>query len=167
MAWGDELWNEFNWSSGGNSNPTGPAANRKTPAQVEQGALLGTDIQFKGDYSANSKGDYVLLSGIEALRQSIVHRLITKPGEFKVRPAYGVGIREWVKKPKTATNILALQNRITDQLSKETRIEQIISVRVESIDDGLKIALVIRAAGKTLRFQPFLFNELGERTLDV
>ena len=167
MSWGNENWNTNEWGDLVGANPTGPAANRRTPAEAEQAALLGTDIRFAGDYDVTGKGDYVLIDGETALRQSILHRLMTNPGEFKTRPTYVVGIRKWVKRPKTGTNILALQNQIEDQLARESRIEEVVAVRVRSTDEGLEVSIVIRAAGKTLRYRPFVFNELGERTLDV
>lgn len=164
MAWGNQGWGISFWGEA--TNPEGPPANRKTRGQAEQAALLGTDVKFEGDYSVSNKGDYVLLEGEKALRQAVLHRLITKQGEFATRPSYGVGIRTYVKKKKTASNIKALEQLIVDQLGKEPRIEEVLEAVVESIDDGLKVVISIRASAKALRFQPFIFTELGESILE-
>lgn len=165
MAWGNQKYGTSFW--GESTNPEGPAANRKTRAEQEQAELLGTDIKFQGDYSVTSKGDYVLLEGEKALRQSVLHRLLTKPGEFATRPTYGVGIRSFVKKPKSPSNIALLEQRITDQLGREPRIEEVLNVLVQVIDNGLKVVISIRASAKALTFQPFIFTELGESELDT
>ena len=168
MAWGNEQWNENNWNftSGGVTGPSGPAV-RQTTGEAERQALLGKDLFFEGDYSVGQNRDYVLLSGIPALRQAIIHRLITNPGEFKTRPTYGVGVRTFVKKPKTNTNIQLLKRKIEEQLLEEPRVEEVLDIVVETIQDGIKIQVKIRAAGKELFFEPFLFNELGSKTLKV
>jgi len=127
--------------------------------EQQQNVLLGKDILFNGDYQLTSAGDYVLLSGLEALRQAIYRRLLTRPGEYKLRPEYGVGVLDFVKKRRVQSTLDVLEQRIVDQLSFEQRIEEVVAVVVDRITDGLQVKVVIRAAGKTLKFEPFDFKE--------
>ncbi len=125
----------------------------------QQVLLLGKDIFFNGDFDVNAAGDFVLLEGLEAVRQSIYRRLMTRPGEFKLRPEYGVGVINFVKKRRIQSTVDQLRQRIVDQLSLDTRIAEVLDVVVEQITDGLKVGIVVRVAGETLKFRPFLFTE--------
>lgn len=128
-------------------------------ANDQEALLLGEDIFFDGDYSITPAGDLAVVTGLDALRAAIYRRLLTRPGEFKLRPDYGVGVMDFVKKRRTQTTLDALRQRITDQLSLESRIQEVLDIGVERIDDGLKVKVVVRAAGKALTFRPFLFTE--------
>lgn len=121
--------------------------------------MLGKDIFFDGDYSVTGAGDYATLDGLEALKQAIYNRLICRPGEFRLRPDYGVGIMSFVKKRRIQAELDDMKGKIIDQLSLDPRIDEVTNVTVERIDDGVKIGLIIRAAGETLRFRPFNFTE--------
>lgn len=131
----------------------------QTLQQNEQLRLLGQDIFFDGDMHVTPAGDYVLVSGMEALRQAIYRRLVTRPGEYRVRPSYGVGVQDYVKKRRLASTLDELKVAITDQLSFDQRIDEVADVVVEYISDGIKVGIAIRAAGETLRFRPFDFTE--------
>ena len=104
-------------------------------------------------------GDYVLLSGLNNLRAAIYRRLITRPGEYKFVPDYGVGVPSYVKKRANSTTVDQLRVAITEQLLRETRIEEIVDVAIEVDGDSIKIGLIVRAAGRALRFRPFVFSE--------
>ncbi len=139
---------------------TSPAMSQNVAAVREQrDVLLGKDLLFDGDYGISAAGDYVLLEGIEALRQAIYRRLLTRPGEFRARPEYGVGVLDFVKKRNTLATLDELRQRVFDQLSLDDRISEVRSVVVETIVDGLQIGVVIEAAGETLRFEPFDFRQ--------
>jgi phage baseplate assembly protein W len=130
-----------------------------SPAEQQKVVLLGKDIFFKHDYSITAHGDYATVEGVDALRAAIYRRLLTRPGEFKVRPTYGVGVQDYVKKRRRATELNDLKARITDQLSLEERISEVADVVVELIPDGVKIGIAVIVAGETLKFQPFEFTE--------
>jgi phage baseplate assembly protein W len=160
MAWGNEVWNQYDW---GNESPlrVGPPNNRFTPGQAAQARVLGKDLFFENDYDVTPHGDYVLIDGLRALRQSILHRIITRQGEFKTRPQYGVGLRDFVKKPMNPTNLGLIKRKITEQLAREPRIEEVLAVIVQPEDTTLKVSVAIRAAGKALTLQPFVFDAVG------
>lgn len=134
--------------------------NLLTGTAAEQKAiLLGKDIFFNGDYDVNPAGDYVTISGFDAIREAIYRRLITRPGEYKLRPEYGVGILDFVKKRRTQSNFDVIRQRVVDQLSLETRIDEVTLVQVTGIEDGITIVVVVRVAGESLKFKPFDFRE--------
>lgn len=139
-------------------NPGGAGA-AGTKARDAADALLGCDILFDGDMHVSAAGDYVLVEGEEAMRQSIYHRLLTRPGEYRRNPEYGVGVMSYVKRRRTTSVLDHLRGRIVDQLSLDKRIEEVISVTIENIDNGIKIALKVRISGKAIEFRPFNFTE--------
>ena len=146
-------------NSNSSSGPTsGPSANlSQLDEQIRK--QYGTDLFFDEDYLITNKGDYQLLHGIANLRQAIYHRLITKPGEYKFVPEYGVGITTYVKRKRTTNNLDRLKNAITDNLLRDSRIRDIPKITVEYIQDGVKIGIVLDIAGRALRFRPFEFTE--------
>ena len=139
--------------------PSPAAIPPSTAAADQKLLLLGKDIFFNGDFAVGPNGDYVLLSGIEAVRQAIYRRLMTRQGEYKIRPEYGVGMQDYVKRRRLPSTIDEIRQRTSDQLSLDPRISEVLDVGVETIPDGLKLKIVVRVAGETLRFEPFLFTE--------
>ena len=128
-------------------------------ATKEQKELLGKDMYFDGDFSVSAAGDFQTIEGLEALKQALHHRLITRPGEYRLRPEYGVGVRDFVKKRRQQSSLNELRQRITDQISLDDRVEQVVEVVIEDITDGVRIGVVVRASGETLKFSQFDFRE--------
>lgn len=134
-------------------------AEEGTAQREQQLALLGKDIFFDGDLHVSPARDFVLVEGVEAMRQSIYRRLLTKPGEYKARPNYGVGVQLYVKRRRTSSTLSELKARIIDQLSLDRRIDEVVAISIEHITDGVQVALKVRVAGRTLKFRPFDFTE--------
>ena len=141
--------------------PTKPSAD----GIITQDRALGIDLYFSSDYETNAAGSLATVSGIAALNQSLYHRMITKPGSFFLRPEYGVGIQEWVKKRLTLTNLHELEQRVNDQLSFEKRITKVNNVFVDPINTtkgpGIKLGFSVQAIGMSLTFQPLTFTRDG------
>lgn len=138
---------------------TAPATSPSGPLDREFGRLFGTDIYFENDFVVTSAGDYLLRSGIANLKAAIYRRLITRPGEYKFVPEYGVGIRDYVKKRSNAATIDSLRTAITEQLLRERRIDSVERVALDVTPDAINVGIVIKAAGRALRFRPFQFTE--------
>jgi hypothetical protein len=136
-----------------------PSPVPETASEEQKLLLYGKDIFFNGDFDVGPNGDYVLLSGKEAMRQAIYRRLMTRPGEYKLRPEYGVGVQDFVKKRRLASTLDELRQRTIDQLSLDTRISEVVDIGVDLIDDGIQLKVAVRLAGETLRFEPFNFTE--------
>lgn len=142
-----------------------PAPTAANVAEEQKELLLGKDLYFDGDYAVNRAGDYVVVTGLTAMRQAIYTRLITRPGEYRTRPDYGVGVLSYVKKRLISTELELLEGRIIDQLSLDDRIEQVREVKVERLTgtlggggEGVRIGIAVQVAGETLRFKPFDFT---------
>lgn len=74
--------------------------------------LFGEDFLFTDDLQVTASGDYATVQGMACLRQAILNRLLTAPGEYAVHPEYGVGIRNWVKKRLTRADQDELRHQI-------------------------------------------------------
>ncbi len=125
----------------------------------ELGRLFGTDIYFRNDYEITSAGDFLTVNGLTNLREAIYRRLITRPGEYKFVPDYGIGINSFIKRRANLETLDQLRTAITEQLLRERRIDAVEHVGIERTDGGLNVGLIIRAAGRALRFRPFTFAE--------
>lgn len=135
-----------------------------SPVPVDEGQrdLFGCDIRFDGDFIVTAGGDYALVTGKDNLRLAILRRLITKPGEFRFRPDYGVGIQTFVKKQLTQSLKDSLRQRIIDQLSQDRRINS-VDVTLEQVTvqgkPVLKVYVKAVAGGEARTFEPFTFAE--------
>lgn len=150
----------FSWTL-----PAPTAAGAGRTAAIDEGTrdLFGYDILFKnGDLPLTRGGDYIRVGGVENLRLAVYRRLTTPPGTYRFRPAYGVGVQAWVKKPKTQANLDALRNACVDNLSQDRRITQVdVSVTTAKVNnvEVVRVAVKITAGGQTHSFEPFTFAE--------
>jgi photosystem II stability/assembly factor-like uncharacterized protein/phage baseplate assembly protein W len=92
----------------------------------------GEDIWFDlaGEVGPNTtvtpSGDWKLVSGREALRQSLIRRFITNPGEWRTKPGYGAGLSGMVRKKLTKS--------MHDQAVTAIRSQALVDKRVQSVD---------------------------------
>lgn len=154
-------WGLTTWSAGG-AVASLPGAVSTVGAEAQESAL-GVDIFFGGNYEITAAGDLALVRGFAALNQSIYHRLITRPGEFVMRPGYGVGIQRWVKRSNKVAQLHQLEQTVRDQLSFDKRISRVKQVFVDDLDDapGVILGFDIEAIGRTIEFRPLTFAENG------
>lgn len=142
----------FSWSI-----PAFPSANQGVSvedANKQFNALFGHDIWLdlaSGALQRQVKhdGDWLLVDGIEALRQAIIRRIITNPGEWTTLPDYGVGVRNYVKQKNTRANRDALAARIKDQISQDPRVAEVQDVVVESSEGSMKITVNVTPKART------------------
>lgn len=125
--------------------------------------LFGVDILFDDDLLVTASGDYALVEGYAALRQAILIRLITTPGEYAVRPDFGCGLMLWVKKRMTKAERDNLRQTIIEQLSQEERIQKVEEVTVESLTSdnttGIKVSVRVTALGRENSFAFTTFSD--------
>ncbi len=131
------------------------------PESQTEARALGRDIKFDGEnFGYTADGDYLMVEGPPALRQAVYNCLITTPGDYKLRPQYGVGIERFVGRPLTTANKEEIKELLRRNLLQMRRIEQVaqIAVEVGAENNSLFIHLTIRAAGRVVRFSPFEFR---------
>jgi hypothetical protein len=126
-------------------------------------ALFGEDLLFDDDLQVTAGGDYALIDGGASVRQALLLRLLTAPGEYAPFPEYGVGIRSWVKKRRSRADLDALRTLIIDQVGRETRIERVVDVVVEAHDEidntGIKVLIKAILLGREQSFAFPIFTE--------
>lgn len=117
-------------------------------ADVDQ--FFGIDIAFKDDFLANQTGDIDKITGLQNVKDSLVRRTITEPGTMIHRPEYGVGLKRFVNALNSLDNRRELANRIKYQWERDERVDEVISVSVDSEDDNperVTIAVRVRLIG--------------------
>lgn len=124
-------------------------------------AFFGEDIWFdiaapdvtlgQADYVTTASGDLAVATGREALRQSLLRRFITRPGEMPTLPDYGAGAVDFVKAKNTAATRAELIGILTVQCLRDPRVLSVDTVAVDRLDDGsdgVKISLNVTPRGR-------------------
>ena len=126
-----------------------------SPSPTQRGRLWGRDLWLNvrvegADLETTPAGDFALVDGDECLRQALIRRIITAPGEYAVLPGYGAGARLYVKERNTRAKRDELVERIRAQAAQEPRVERVAEVSVEQTADGkgLKINLRVVPRGR-------------------
>jgi phage baseplate assembly protein W len=137
-----------------------PVAAGSRAAKVRD--ALGLDVFFSDDFKMSAAGDYETIEGLPNLRQSIRHRLMTRPGEYALYGyEYGAGVVDFVAKQFTKAVKDELRNRVLAQLAKEPRIEEVYSVEIEKTEvysvPIVVLRIKVRALGQEVQLQPFQF----------
>ncbi|HSR79108.1 MAG TPA: hypothetical protein VLN57_21220 [Xanthobacteraceae bacterium] len=117
------------------------------------------DATGQAQYIVTPAGDLQLATGREALRQSLLRRTLTDPGEWQTAPDFGVGARQFVKGRNTDTERTALINRVRSQYLRDPRVQSVDLVLVTPLDDG--------SPGVLLQAQVTPKGQLGVQPLPV
>jgi|SRR5688572_2790124 len=133
-------------------------------AASQASKFYGEDIWFDvtrgagADYVVTAAGDWALVQGVEALRQSVIRRIITSPGEWATKPNYGVGARQYVKARDLPSTRSELAERTRAQLLIDPRIETVDQVIVEALSTdgppGIRITVRFTPRGRLRTDQP-------------
>lgn len=150
--------------------PNPPSGYQGTPEseQIEQSnRFYGSDIWLdvaapdvqlgQAKYVTTAAGDWALARGREALRQSLLRRLVTNPGEWQTKPDYGVGARQYVKAKNTSTARAELESRIRTQFARDPRVHSVQLVTLTPLDDGtpgVKISIQVTPRGRLRSDRP-------------
>lgn len=126
-----------------------------SPPPTQRTRMWGRDLWLNvrvdgADLVTTPAGDFAIVEGDEALRQALIRRVITNPGEYAVLPGYGAGARSYVKERNTRAIRDELVERIRAQAILEPRVERVAEVSVETTEDGegLKINLRVVPRGR-------------------
>lgn len=135
-------------------------------AESQDATFYGVDVWFdvskpdstgEANYVISPSGDLTLVTGREALRQSLIRRILTDPGEWPSLPDYGVGARQYVKGKNTASKRAELETRIRAQFLRDPRVLRVDLVTVAQLPDGkpgIVISAIITPRGRLRGDQP-------------
>lgn len=135
--------------------PPGSGAAPMGPGDYDE--LWGHDIHFDvaqergADYHVNASGDWLDVRGRECLRQSLMREYITEPGTWAALPRYGAGALRFVKARNRRGERDELAQRLRACSLRNPRVESVVSVSVDSIEGGLRFAVVVMPRGETQR----------------
>jgi phage baseplate assembly protein W len=117
-------------------------------------AMFGRDIRFREDFTVTAAKDWATVDGLDAVKQSILNEAMTAPDEFALRPEYGMGLADAVKRPSSRSVTDALTNRVRDRLAKNPRVTKVKQVAIESVAHAggaaLRVTIRVEAAGRDL-----------------
>lgn len=155
----------FTWTLPTAATSAAPSVQANTSLVAAMRQLFGVDIWLNvadarnPDRIVTAARDWRLVDGDEAVRQSLLRRLVTAPGEWKTKPDYGVGARAYVKMPATKNTVDALANRIVAQYHRDKRVEEVSAVTVDWDSSGLFIVAVsTKLRGRSLTNKPFVVS---------
>ena len=130
-----------------------PAPVRTAPPPAP---ALGRDLAFDGKLRRGLDGDYRAVEGAEALRQSLLRRLLTNPGEHAFRANYGAGLKRSVKQPGSRAELDRSRNRVLEQVNADDRVRSAPSVSVSRTPTGIRVDVTVALTdGTTLTLRPF------------
>jgi len=129
----------------------GSAASTQVGDRSDQHARMwGRDIWLDvndgkhADVATTAAGDLALVTGREALRQAIIRRILTNPGEWALLPEYGCGARLYIKERNTQAKRDELAERIRTQLQLEPRVLRVVQVVIEALEDAEGISINVQ-----------------------
>jgi len=131
-----------------------PAQDQATATQQIFGRDIWLDVRAAApEYVVTAAGDWALVEGREALKQSLIRRLITDPGEWATLPGYGVGARRFVKARDTQAKRDELAERIRAQFGRDARVERVDSITITALasGDGLRVLVLVTPRGELQR----------------
>lgn len=105
------------------------------PTPFDDRSQLGKDLLWDVGLVLAGSGDWASVEGVRALRQSWLHRLVTSPGEWPVRPDYGVGAMDFVYETLTPSREAELRARISQQAQQDPRVDRAVVTEVSRDDE--------------------------------
>lgn len=121
--------------------------------------LFGSDIWYDlsstsadgfASYIVTPAGDLKQATGREALRQALLRRLLTNPGDWKTNQTFGVGARLYVKARNTPAARAQLEAAIRAQFLQDKRVASVDLVIVTPLadgSDGIQISIITTPVG--------------------
>ncbi len=143
--------------------PGGEVSSIRSELLSQFSKLFGTDIWYdvqadQPDTVVTPAGDWLAVDGHEALRQSLLRRTITNPGELATIPGFGVGARLYIKARNTPAMRDELEQRIRSQYLADPRVEAVGTVSIEQLTagPGLKLSVQVVPRGRLKPDRPLI-----------
>lgn len=133
----------------------GVPAQQFVPQVVDPTDLAGEDISLRGgDLSETSSGDWAVLSGPPATRQSVEREAGASPGDMPRRPDWGMGLRDSLMRGTGRDLRDKQQAAVRRRLNANPRIDRIDEVTVverTDLDTKGVVTITIAAISKGQR----------------
>lgn len=142
-GWGAGPWGETPW--GGEAEEEAPEG-RPLPAGDD--IWLDMSAENGPDRAVTAAGDWLLATGQVALRQSLLRRFLTAPGEWAMKPDYGAGARLYVKAKNTKSTRDELSHQLREQALKDDRVRSVETVVVDLSASTVKFTVRIMPRGE-------------------
>jgi len=117
---------------------------RTRDASKAVGVAPWLNIATSQGVPATATGDVLLVSGADGLRQRLLRRFLTDPGEYALRPDYGGGLRAALRTQMTKARVDALRERLTAQALADKGVRKVISVAVRAGENRIDIEVVVQ-----------------------
>jgi phage baseplate assembly protein W len=123
--------------------PNGVVATPTTDTNAQAALFFGEDVWLdvsqgeQAELIVTPAGDWQTVTGLAALKQSLLRRIITNPGEWTTKPGYGIGARQYVKAKDTPAMRAELTARVRAQFLADQRVESVDQVAIDKIVDGI------------------------------
>lgn len=143
---------------------SGSSSGTQSKAITRREAIYGRDISYdvRSDKVPNMEvtpaGDWALTAGRSCLRQALIRRLITEPGEWVTLPGYGVGALSFVKARDSKGNRDELERRIRSQFTMEERVASVESVTLTRGENSIKVVVRVIPIGEIDDARPLIIT---------
>lgn len=137
------------------------------PPVIDPANLAGEDVSLRGgDLTVTSAGDWGVVTGPLAARQSVEREAIASPGDMPRRPEWGMGLRNSLMRGTTRDERDRQASAVRRRLNANPRIDSIQTVDVSLRDDlpvqgAVTVTIAAFAAGEPLQFQTQVIPKNG------
>ncbi len=109
---------------------------------------LGTDLALdaNGDLLVRN-GDLDVIRGLECLQANLLDRMTTPEGDLLLHPRFGAGLPDRVSQPLSDQLLAFLKAEVKRQLQKDPRVEQVLSVEVQTVERKVVITAEVKHIG--------------------
>lgn len=119
------------------------------PPVVDPTDLNGEDVSLRGgDLTVTAHGDWAVLTGAEAARQSVEREAVASPGDMPRRPQWGVGLRDSLLRPSSRELRDRQASSVRRRLLANPRIDTVDTVDVSQHGDLAPGAVTVTIAAK-------------------
>lgn len=109
--------------------------------QVTAARLFGVDLWVKDGMLRRDQGDLLTVSGLENLRQALLHRFLVEQGTLPYHPTYGTGLYQYVGMKAAPYFTFLAQVDARQTVLRDPRITTITRMQAEVDGDALTIEL--------------------------
>ena len=124
-----------------------PASRPFSPSVPVSTEVSGEDVAFDRGMSI-SAGDWSVVDGHDAARQSVIREATANIGALLRRPEWGMGISQTILRPLTKNLIDEMVTKIRNRMRANPRVSRFIGASVVKSDTpGAAVTITYESAG--------------------